>query len=674
MAETSNYSFHIPTLSEPANIAVIGEVVKDIDEALKEVHDEAMDAIGSFDSPSNNIYVKKLNFLGADETVYFAAKCLNLDGILETDFADILLSGNIKIKENLIKPVTDLDSVTESGIYSCTEYNTENLIFTTKYPSPNTWIVQYRFTANNIERRFRDCSSDDNDWTAWSSISDCHGYDPTTTYIASSKTIQQGLADANKNGIRIGDVLNGDYIGVSSYDMALMHDNLLKERSAEPILSYDLTDSTALTDDKSSDSVVELSSAQYDNSKKCWYGGGTLKIKLDKLLTEYFVKIKINASYNQQFNITAEPASQYDDHKFYPSTSAAKTQTFFVKTGLAHSRTLTITLNNWTWIDGIEIYTVDDSNLGFDSSEMTGNPSVTKITFKINIAGDSAALLNAINLLPDGASLSIPSGYYNVGSCDRSDNTGVLRLTQDNVTIIGDGRDKTIITGYYTTGSIVKSLLKVSGKQCTLKNLSFVTGFIDTRGTGQAPTINDDGTETAWDGVGIIGGQDTLVIGSTTSNIFHDCYIEGTVDFICGGGSDRASIFDLCTLALKGRAVGGVICAPSSNALMYFDTCVISDNGSYEFGSQNEKYSLGRPWGSNSKLYFEYTQFNIKPGTAYTTMTEGVNFADYGDESGVDINGDSIDDYHTPNNIPIPSNLSDYYTDYADAATRAGVE
>lgn len=139
--------------------------------------------------------------------------------------------------------------------------------------------------------------------------------------------------------------------------------------------------------------------------------------------------------------------------------------------------------------------------------------------------------------------------------------------------------------------------MTIAGDDIVLRNLTLIN-------TAAYPQRNDkplegraleaSGDRLIFDNVHFIGHQDTIYFKTTSTgrSYFKNCEIEGSVDFICGGGT---AFFDSTLLHSTERA--GVIAAPATdinlrygfvfwNSLMTRDS-VIPDQSSY----------LMRPWG-----------------------------------------------------------------------------
>lgn len=106
--------------------------------------------------------------------------------------------------------------------------------------------------------------------------------------------------------------------------------------------------------------------------------------------------------------------------------------------------------------------------------------------------------------------------------------------------------------------------------------------------------------------------QDTYYTNNEGTTYLEGCKINGTVDFICGGGT---VFFNDCELTMLSRGKAGskdiITAAATENKLKFgyvFNNCTI--NGPEE---QNNKYFLGRPWKNAPQVVWLNTRMNIVP-------------------------------------------------------------
>ncbi|MCI8371162.1 MAG: carbohydrate esterase [Lachnospiraceae bacterium] len=129
------------------------------------------------------------------------------------------------------------------------------------------------------------------------------------------------------------------------------------------------------------------------------------------------------------------------------------------------------------------------------------------------------------------------------------------------------------------------------------ENLSIVNSYDGVSGGGgrQALALYASGEQIQFENCVFRGLQDT-VYAKDGSQLYHNCYIEGDVDFIFGGAR---AVFEQCEIHSinvnpEDTNRGGYIAAPSTPAAQkygfLFDRCVMTGNNS------DNTVFLGRPW------------------------------------------------------------------------------
>ncbi|MED6218326.1 hypothetical protein PIB30_025905 [Stylosanthes scabra] len=120
----------------------------------------------------------------------------------------------------------------------------------------------------------------------------------------------------------------------------------------------------------------------------------------------------------------------------------------------------------------------------------------------------------------------------------------------------------------------------------------------------QAVAASVYGDNTTFYKCGFIGYQDTL-FDSIGRHYYHDCYIQGEVDFIFGYAR---SFYQKCTINATGRDnLPGYVTAHGRgqpegdpNGGFVFNRCAITGTG---------KVNLGRAWGPEARVIFQNTYF-----------------------------------------------------------------
>jgi len=285
------------------------------------------------------------------------------------------------------------------------------------------------------------------------------------------------------------------------------------------------------------------------------------------------------------------------------------------------------------------------------ASDLFGNTNATDITVAFSVGeqaavekkpydyvvGNAEEFTAAIKAIGSSTSANLErvvifmkNGDYDFGENNEQ------RVSRGNVSLIGQSRDGVIIHG--TRTGISNPILNIRDRQ----------GFYLQDFTARNDL--DFGTARKGVGVAIYGGnksifknicmqsqQDTQVTGERS--YYDHCTIQGTVDFICGGGNH---FYDSCELVLEGA--GAVIAAPATTKTAkygyVFSHCTISPNENATIADGG--YSLARPWQNEPRTYYLYTKMNVKPtNNGYAGMSGLItHFYEYGS---VDSQGNEID-------------------------------
>jgi pectinesterase len=107
---------------------------------------------------------------------------------------------------------------------------------------------------------------------------------------------------------------------------------------------------------------------------------------------------------------------------------------------------------------------------------------------------------------------------------------------------------------------------------------------------GQALAIEVSGDRDAFNNCRFLGWQDTIFADSNGRNYFHDCYVEGHVDFIFGKST---AVFDHCEIHSKEK---GYLTAPSTPEYVRFGYVFLHCNLTADPTVKDATVYLGRPW------------------------------------------------------------------------------
>ncbi|HEV8273248.1 MAG TPA: pectinesterase family protein, partial [Chitinophagaceae bacterium] len=233
----------------------------------------------------------------------------------------------------------------------------------------------------------------------------------------------------------------------------------------------------------------------------------------------------------------------------------------------------------------------------FQTGAQTANPQQYKYVFTVakDGTGDYYNIQDAIDamrvypLAP--ITLYIKNGIYNEKIELPANNT--------DVTFIGENVDSTIITfndysgkGKHTT--FTSYTAKISGNRFRAENITFANSAGP---VGQALALYVDADKAVFKNCKFLGNQDTIFTsGEQSRQLFTDCYIEGTTDFIFGPAT---AVFQNCTIRAKANSFITAASTTPGKAFGYvFMNCkIIAD-------SSVDKLYLGRPWRANAKTVF----------------------------------------------------------------------
>lgn len=227
----------------------------------------------------------------------------------------------------------------------------------------------------------------------------------------------------------------------------------------------------------------------------------------------------------------------------------------------------------------------------------TTNPQQYKYVFTVAKDGSGEyryiqEAIDAMRIFPlQPITLYIKNGVYNEKIELPANNT--------DVTFIGESVEKTIITfndysGRGKTNTFTSYTAKISGNRFVAENITFANSAGP---VGQALALYVDADKAVFKHCRFLGNQDTIyAAGETARQLFLDCYIEGTTDFIFGPST---AVFQNCTIRAK---TDSYITAANTTGgkkfgFVFLDCKVTAD-------STVKKLYLGRPWRAYSRTAF----------------------------------------------------------------------
>ncbi|MFG1967869.1 pectinesterase family protein [Nonomuraea fuscirosea] len=224
-------------------------------------------------------------------------------------------------------------------------------------------------------------------------------------------------------------------------------------------------------------------------------------------------------------------------------------------------------------------------------------------------SGDHTNVQDAVNAVPSGntrpVTILVRKGTYK--------QQVVIPADKPHITLAGDTRDprEVVLTydvsaatpkpdgsgPYGTSGS---ASYVIGAPDFTARDLTFENAYDEAaNGASQAVAVRTTGDRQVYDNVRFLGNQDTLYVntasaGTAARQYFHDCYVEGDVDFIFGRAT---AVFDGCVIKALSRGSAddnGYVTAASTEVshpygILIHRSHLVSDAPAGTF-------HLGRPW------------------------------------------------------------------------------
>jgi pectin methylesterase-like acyl-CoA thioesterase/pectate lyase len=223
----------------------------------------------------------------------------------------------------------------------------------------------------------------------------------------------------------------------------------------------------------------------------------------------------------------------------------------------------------------------------------------------------------------------------------------------------GDSADDVVIVnnrnaGSYGTANSATAF--VYGKDFVANNLTFSNDFDENSSdTGdQAVAMHLNADRATFDNVRLLGDQDTLLVNNSARSYFVNSYVEGTVDFIFGGG---IAVFHACKIYEK-RTSGGPITAASTPAAKTYGFLFYKSTIT---GAANNVTQLGRPWRADAQVLFRESSLSatVKTAQPWTDMSshtwQNARFSEYkntGSGAGGTSNRPQLSDAQAANYTP----------------------
>ncbi len=173
---------------------------------------------------------------------------------------------------------------------------------------------------------------------------------------------------------------------------------------------------------------------------------------------------------------------------------------------------------------------------------------------------------------------------------------------------LGSAASNTVIVNNHTAADTTNngSTVTVFGHDFIATNLTISNDY----GVGiQTLALNLNVDRGVFSDVRLLSNQDTLLVNNAARVYFVNSYIEGTVDFIYGGG---IGVFNACQIYEK-RTTGGPITAASTPAANTYGFLIYRSTVT---GATNNTTQLGRPWRQDAQVLYRESNLSATIATA----------------------------------------------------------
>ncbi|MCP2322126.1 pectinesterase [Hamadaea flava] len=209
---------------------------------------------------------------------------------------------------------------------------------------------------------------------------------------------------------------------------------------------------------------------------------------------------------------------------------------------------------------------------------------------------------------------------------------------------LGSSASNTVIVNNHYAGAYGTSgsaTVFAYGHDFIATNLTISNDFDESSVTSgqQAVALHLNADRAVLTNVRLLGDQDTFLVNDATRAYVKNSYIEGTVDFIFGGGT---IVFDGCSVYEK-RSTGGPITAASTDTAKTYGFLFYKSTIT---GAANNVTGLGRPWRQGAQVLYRESTLSATIATAqpWTNMStntwQNARFFEYRNTgSGATVNG-----------------------------------
>ncbi|WMV39970.1 hypothetical protein MTR67_033355 [Solanum verrucosum] len=250
----------------------------------------------------------------------------------------------------------------------------------------------------------------------------------------------------------------------------------------------------------------------------------------------------------------------------------------------------------------------DDSGFSFVNCKVTGSGSV----FLGRAWGEYSRIIYSKCYFD---ALIHPQGWFDWDVPSREGEKVHIPASKPFIALVGDqnqtartiisGHDKASDTDQYGSilGTSRTATLTVESDYFCATGITIENTIIpDPKGVGmQGVALRLTGDRSVLYRVRILGSQDTL-LDDAGSHYFYQCYIQGSVDFICGNAK---SLYKNCTLHSIAKGYGAIAAqhrdSENQDTGFSFVNCKIKGSG---------RVFLGRAWGEYSRIIYSKCDFD----------------------------------------------------------------
>jgi pectinesterase len=224
---------------------------------------------------------------------------------------------------------------------------------------------------------------------------------------------------------------------------------------------------------------------------------------------------------------------------------------------------------------------------------------------------------------------------------------------------LGSSASQTVIVYNNYAGAVGTSgsaSVFVNGHDFVATNLTFSNDLDESTITdgAQAVALSVSADRSVFSNVRVLADQDTLLLNDSARSYFVNSYVEGTVDFIFGGGT---AVFNACSIYEK-RSTGGPVTAASTAAAKTYGILFYKSTIT---GAASNRTTLGRPWRPDAQVLYRESSLSSTIATAqpWTDMSsnswKNARFLEYRNTgAGATVNGNrpQLSDSQAPNYTP----------------------